>query len=112
MASSDFIGMADGFWITAPGASLYVEGERVQELRKMASIRERLADLAHRQWAGWMHYMFERSVENPDGSVTIPADLVARWRRQVGTPYAQLPPNEQESDRLEADRVMRVFASE
>jgi hypothetical protein len=71
--------------------------------------REQLAALAHEQWSGWMEYMFSKSVHNADGSVTIPAELVSRWARQMNTPYEQLPEQEKESDRVEADKVIRLL---
>lgn len=70
--------------------------------------RELLADLAHRQWSGWMEYLFAKSQANQDGTVTIPAWAVERWKRQIATPYADLEEGEQESDRAEADRVLTI----
>lgn len=71
-------------------------------------VRELLAQYAHVAWSGWMSYMFERSVANSDGTMTIPAELVARWQRQVQTPYPLLPENEKESDRHEADTILAI----
>lgn len=68
--------------------------------------REALADYAHAAWSGWMVYLFQKSHENPDGSVTIPPELVRRWRRQMVTAYAELPANEQASDLAEADAML------
>jgi len=70
---------------------------------------EQLAAYAHEAWAGWMGYLFEKSSKNPDGSVTIPAELVERWTRQMGTAYADLPEDEKHSDRVEAIKIMRIF---
>jgi hypothetical protein len=71
--------------------------------------REKLADYAHRAWSGWMHYLFGKSIENFDGSVTIPAALVERWTRQMYTPYRELPENEQASDLKEADEILAII---
>lgn len=71
--------------------------------------REALAAYAHNAWAGWMQYLFVKSEHNPDGTVTIPAWAVARWQRQATTPYADLPPGEQDSDRAEADRMLGLL---
>lgn len=71
-------------------------------------IREALADYAHEAWSGWMKYLFSKSIEHAGGAVLIPADLVARWRRQMDTPYADLPENEKRSDRREADKILTV----
>ena len=71
-------------------------------------LREELAYLAHERWSDWMRYLFSKSTRNPDGSVTIPPDLVKRWVRQMATNYPNLPENEQKSERREADRVLQV----
>ena len=77
----------------------------------MTDIRERLADYAHRAWAGWMNYMFEHvGTRNADGTVTLPAESVERWDRQRGTPYEFLPEKEKGSDRAEADKVLEILA--
>ena len=72
-------------------------------------VRESLAAYAHEAWSGWMEYLFGRSYTNDDGSVTIPDDLVARWGRQIDTPYAELPENEKDSDRAEADKMLAIM---
>lgn len=75
----------------------------------MNDLREQLAELEHTQWAGWMQYLFENSIEVSDGNVVIPSVLVARWKRQMNTSYVDLPENEKESDRAEADKVLLIF---
>jgi hypothetical protein len=75
----------------------------------MSDLREQLAALEHGQWVGWMKYLFEKSTEGGDGNVEIPAILVDRWKRQMNTSYVDLPENEKESDRAEADKVLRVI---
>ena len=67
---------------------------------------EKLAALAHEQWSGWMKYLFRFGVENPDGSFTMDADQVARWKRQMSTTYADLLESEKASDRTEAEKVL------
>ena len=75
----------------------------------MNDLREKLAAIEHEQWAGWMKYLFEKSIEIGDGRVEIPALFVARWKRQMNIFYVDLPENEKESDRAEADKVLRVI---
>lgn len=72
-------------------------------------LRERLAKLAHEQWSGWMQYLFEKSTLNDDGTATIPKWAVDRWTRQIGTKYDDLPQEEKDSDRAEADRVIEIL---
>ena len=71
-------------------------------------LREKLSELAHNQWAGWMEYLFFKS-KQVDGCVIIPAWANERWRRQVATRYADLPEAEKDSDRNEADKILAVF---
>lgn len=42
----------------------------------------------------------------------MPAAYVARWKRQVETPYAALSDGEQESDRVEADKFLALILSD
>ena len=72
------------------------------------ALRGALADYAHRAWSGWMAYLFRMSQEQADGSVVISPGLVARWRRQMQTGYAALPPEEQRSDLKEADEMLAI----
>jgi dCMP deaminase len=69
-------------------------------------LREELASYAHDAWSGWMRYLFLRSPQNEDGSVTIPEELVKRWHRQMYTEYSKLTTSEQDSDRAEADKIL------
>lgn len=64
------------------------------------------ASYAHDAWSGWMKYMFSLSNENDDGSVTIPVELVARWKRQMDTSYYDLSEDEQFSDQVESVRYL------
>lgn len=74
-----------------------------------AAVRELLAAYAHDAWSGWMEYLFTQSGGNQtNGTVSIPAELVERWRRQMTTAYPSLPDHEQESDRKEADRMLTI----
>lgn len=70
--------------------------------------REALAAYAHEAWAGWMQWLFQFGEQHADGTFTINADKVARWRRQMMTTYADLPESEKESDRKEADAMLTL----
>lgn len=75
----------------------------------MDELIERLADAEHAGWAHWMAYLFSQCREHPDGSVTIPADKVRHWKRQVETPYAGLSEREKESDRAEVRKILPLL---
>lgn len=75
------------------------------------TLREQVADLEHTRWSNWQRWMHEQCISNPDGSLTIPAALVARWERQIATPYAELSELEKDSDRDEADETSALFAT-
>lgn len=53
---------------------------------------EAVAEQAHVAWSGWTRWMID--VWSPEA--------VARWERQIATPYADLSESEKESDRKEA----------
>ena len=72
-------------------------------------MKEKLANLCHEQWSGWLKYMFSKGILNEDGSWTMPVEFVQRWTRQMNTPYADLSESEQNSDRTEADKLIEVF---
>ena len=70
---------------------------------------EQLATLEHDRWSRWMAYLFTKGTSNEDGSFTIQKESVDRWTRQLNTPYKDLSEEEQNSDRMEALRSMKVF---
>ena len=72
-------------------------------------LSERVADLCHEQWSGWMKYMFSKAALNDDGSWTMPVEFVQRWQRQMNTPYSELSKPEQDSDRNEAQKFLKLI---
>lgn len=71
---------------------------------------DEIADLQHEIWSHWMRYLFEVSLQNEDGTVTIPADKVKRWKRQMRIKYSDLSDNEQKSDLEQAQKVMNLLS--
>lgn len=69
----------------------------------------KLADVQHEIWSHWMKYLFEVSTQNDDGTVTISADKVKTWQRQMVTSYADLSDKEKESDIEQAEKVLAVI---
>ena len=78
-------------------------------------MREELADLCHKQWSGWMEYLFSKCTAETGqfgrdtGNLVIPERSVERWQRQLHTPYADLSEDERESDRKEADKFIAIM---
>jgi hypothetical protein len=73
------------------------------------NIREELSNYAHNSWSGWMKYLFDKSKQNEDGTITIPVWAVERWTRQMNTPYNELSEEEKNSDRDEADEIITII---
>ena len=59
-------------------------------------MREKFAELEHKQWASWTEYFLENNN----------AINRAIWRRQTKTPYRELSDEEKNSDREWADKVI------
>lgn len=80
---------------------------------QLTILREKLAEYAHEAWAGWMKWEYEKRLGtswNKDTEIaSYPVQDWDRWRRQMKTPYSELPEHEKESDRNEADRMISIF---
>ncbi|KKN26095.1 hypothetical protein LCGC14_0878120 [marine sediment metagenome] len=88
----------------------YQDEQSVQKPKEdVAELREKLAELAHKQWSGWIKYMFGKCLRKADGTMLIPEWGVTRWQRQAYTPYNKLSEKEQESDRAEADKFLALL---
>lgn len=77
-------------------------------------LREKFAALVHDQWSGWMKYLFglcqgTKWLAGPQ--VAIPEAAEERWRRQMSTPYGQLPEEEKKSDRELAGKFIELIES-
>lgn len=67
---------------------------------------EKLAAIEHERWAHWQSYLHSKCLKNDDGSLTIPAELVERWNKQIDSRYEELTEDEKESDR---EQVQKYF---
>ena len=63
------------------------------------NLRERLAELEHKQWSHWTKYMLNNLTE----------ENIKSWRKQIGTLYKNLSEKEKDSDRKWADKVLEIF---
>lgn len=80
--------------------------EKKQIERVLEKVIDRLAAIEHDRWSHWQGYMHSKGRIQADGSLVIPANLVARWQRLIATPYAQLSDKERESDREQVRRYL------
>jgi hypothetical protein len=71
-------------------------------------MREKIAEVQHDIWSHWMVYLFSVCY-NSDSGIIIPHDKVERWKRLMITSYKFLSEGEKESDRDQADKVLRVL---
>ena len=73
--------------------------------RSKEEMLEVLADVQHEIWSSWMRWLFSQCYYATDERLVIPDNLVERWQRQMGTPYAKLSEREKDSDRDQAKKV-------
>lgn len=84
----------------------------IEEISKrLEAAVEELAALEHERWAHWQGYVHSVGERRSDGSLVIAPELVARWERQIATPYSELTETERESDREQVRRYLPTLAS-
>lgn len=75
-----------------------------------SELMEALAAAEHARWSHWQRYLHSRCFAQPDGSLTIPPELVETWARQMATPYSELSEREKQSDREQVARYLPLVA--
>lgn len=75
------------------------------------SILDDLAAVEHIRWAHWQRFVHEQASRLPDGSLLLPAELVARWERQIETSFEELTETEKESDREQVRRYLPIIVN-
>lgn len=73
---------------------------------------EQLAAIEHERWSHWQKYMHSKATKQPDGSMVVPAELVARWEKQMSTDYADLSDGEKQSDRDQVEKYLSLIVKE
>lgn len=82
-----------------------------QSVLRAAQVMEQLAAIEHERWSHWQRYLHSQCLPADDGSLIIPAELVARWTEQMSTAYADLTEAEKESDREQVRKYLPVLDS-
>jgi hypothetical protein len=77
----------------------------------LGRLTEQLAAIEHERWSHWQRYVHNNGVRQPDGSLLLPPDLVARWEKQIETKYADLANAEKESDREQVRKYLPLIVS-
>lgn len=75
----------------------------------LESILEDLAAIEHERWSTWQCYLHSQGTRQPDGSLILSPELVARWERQIQTPYEQLTDAEKQSDRDQVRKYLPMI---
>ena len=73
-------------------------------------LREKFAKVQHDIWISWMIHLFKVSIQNDDGTYTIPVEKVERWKRQIATSYDELSERERDGDREQVDKVNDILS--
>lgn len=83
--------------------------ERAPAALAREELLEALAALEHERWSHWQRYLHSKCISGDDESLTIPAELVARWTAQMSTPYRELSEKEKESDREQVRQTLELI---
>jgi len=78
--------------------------------RILDGLIEKLAAVEHARWAHWQRYVHSKALRQPDGSLVLPAALVAQWERQIATDYPDLDDKEKASDREQVRQYLPLIA--
>lgn len=85
--------------------------EKQNIAKTLDNLLEELAAVEHERWAHWQQYLYSKCVPQSDGSLLIPADLVARWQTLIERKYIELSEAEKESDREQVRKYLPLIAS-
>jgi hypothetical protein len=74
-------------------------------------LADQLAAIEHERWSHWQRHLHSKGERQPDGSILLPAGLVARWEKQAATDFVDLSEREKESDREQVNRYLPIIAA-
>jgi hypothetical protein len=86
-----------------------MEHERIDDI--LHGLIEKLAAVEHERWSQWQRSVHGKCTRQPDGSLLLPAELVARWEQQIATKYVDLADADKERDREQVRKYLPIIAS-
>lgn len=86
-----------------------LDNSKIKRTLESNQLLDTLAAAEHERWAHWQQYVHDQCRPGPDGSLTIPAELVQRWTTQIRKPFAALTEEEKESDRDQVRRYLPLI---
>ncbi|BBZ45443.1 hypothetical protein [Mycobacterium parmense] len=81
----------------------------IRKVLESDELMSRLAAVEHERWAHWQQYVHDHGERRDDGSLVVPAELVARWDAQIATSYSDLSKEEQQSDQDQVRRYLPII---
>jgi hypothetical protein len=86
-----------------------MEHERINYT--LRGLIEQLAAVEHERWSQWQRHVHSKCTRQPDGSLLLPAEFVARWEKQIAMKYSELDDTDKERDREQVRRYLPLIAS-
>jgi hypothetical protein len=85
--------------------------KRDQAKRVLYNLVDVLAAIEHERWCHWQRYMHDQAIKQADGSLILPAHLVARWETQIRTDFESLTDKEKDSDREQVHKYLPLIVN-
>lgn len=79
---------------------------------KPAERIDAIAATQHEIWANQANFLLSCGEARSDGSIVLSADVIARFRRQIDTPYANLPVAGKTVAKEQAAKIIAVLEGE
>lgn len=79
--------------------------------KSLVNLKEALAAAEHERWSHWQRFVHSCGQRQSDGSLLLPADVIARWERQIDTSYDELTEKEKMSDREQVNKYWPLIAA-
>jgi hypothetical protein len=83
--------------------------KRAEAEKLLNGLEDALAAIEHERWSHWQSYLHDQAIKQPDGSLLLPASLVARWETQIAADFNSLSEKEKESDREQVRKYLPLI---